>query len=206
MGPEPESSGKRNLEVPHLCHISASMGPEPESSGKPFPKLFLPDFKPGFNGAGAGKLRKTRHTKFIPRPGKWCFNGAGAGKLRKTPCHGIYHPPGSGASMGPEPESSGKLTTGATSTAGTVGFNGAGAGKLRKTIEKIPIIGKKLALQWGRSRKAPENASTSLVNSFEMLASMGPEPESSGKRVFRDRCLCRVLRFNGAGAGKLRKT
>ncbi len=59
------------------------MGPEPESSGKHLGVIDKADGLTDFNGAGAGKLRKTVR-ELIVKHSKPNFNGAGAGKLRKT--------------------------------------------------------------------------------------------------------------------------
>ena len=56
-------------------------------------------------------------------------------------------------------------------------------------------------LQWGRSRLAPENGGVRLHCPLLYLASMGPEPVSSGKRHCRSRRARSAGRFNGAGAG-----
>ncbi len=133
--------------------------------------------------------------------------------------------------MGPEPESSGKRKRKAVGRRGNFDFNGAGAGKLRKTIVNGCGPGKKGELQWGRSRKAPENPGRWDVRPYRLKTSMGPEPESSGKLLGRLTMKVRdnklqwgrsrkapenyvrhnnnfliLKNFNGAGAGKLRKT
>ncbi len=133
------------------------MGPEPESSGKQRLSGFLQLSPVRFNGAGAGKLRKTMSNTSASKPAK-------------------------GASMGPEPESSGKLIL----------------TWLRQE--------NKWMLQWGRSRKAPENYCDPPYYKCPDYASMGPEPESSGKPEIYWPAGDQPPRFNGAGAGKLRKT
>ncbi len=59
--------------------------------------------------------------------------------------------------MGPEPESSGKRAIKCAIITKYRSFNGAGAGKLRKTKIIVNDAYRHEGLQWGRSRKAPEN-------------------------------------------------
>ncbi len=139
MGPEPESSGKPTTGPAYLFRFRASMGPEPESSGKLLGLLVglvLRQASMGPEPESSGK-----------RSGPSCrirmmgsFNGAGAGKLRKTNDGCCSKIRALKASMGPEPESSGK----------------------QDKIE-LELIRHRL-LQWGRSRKAPENLKFPPVN------------------------------------------
>ncbi len=84
--------------------------------------------------------------------------------------------------MGPEPESSGKHPKGLAYRHGTIMLQWGRSRKAPENYLFIDILHKNLlTLQWGRSRKAPENSLTKPKNNTRENASMGPEPESSGK-------------------------
>ena len=181
------------------------MGPEPESSGKP--ALCL-TYVFDANQLQWGRSRKAPEN-FQSLPDQKIYTSLQWGRSRKAPenvssiTYEDYitttsmgpEPESSGkhfdeakllgfviTSMGPEPESSGKLTMNRRTMPYIPNFNGAGAGKLRKTSSQLQWPASCKSLQWGRSRKAPENCNSTYS-----------QAQTPGH-------------FNGAGAGKLRKT
>ncbi len=182
MGPEPESSGKLGQITPFMGEVYALQWGRsrkaPENSS--FWLIF----------AGMNTLQWGRSRKAPENLASYSNNRAEKpelqwGRSRKAPENFITS------------EETGKTNE---------YFNGAGAGKLRKTLSGHADSAAYTALQWGRSRKAPENSQATLLDNEPEKTSMGPEPESSGKRDLNRREQQRNKNFNGAGAGKLRKT
>ncbi len=203
----PKDPEGRPLVAVHVQRVRASMGPDPEGSGRaivfapaPYARARLqwgripkdPEGWPArpssaprccFNGAGSRRIRKASN-RGTTGTGRVSFNGAGSRRIRKVAARRRGQGQGFRASMGPDPEGSGRRTRRASGAPGSRCFNGAGSRRIRKEGSlHTPRMSALVVLQWGRIPKDPEGQRTVHGLDREGLASMGPDPEGSGRRA-----------------------
>ena len=202
MGPRPNGRGKPNPAVRPPCPYSASMGPRPNGRGKPNPpripyRVFVRQWGRGqtaaesarpcapsacaasVNGAAAKRPRKA---EFGPpaAAGPSCVNGAAAKRPRKEENLAEHANPVI-ASMGPRPNGRGKSWR-----LGGRGISpprqwGRGQTAAESPRPGRPELGDTCVN--GAAAKRPRKAAGPRARPLAPPASMGPRPNSRGKRI-----------------------